>query len=327
MRIFVFVALLASHAAAQLAPGLQPFESLPKIKPSEEGYADAEHPQSVSLAGNALFALKDKDGLVAKAEKAFAAKPEDANLLLAAGRQSDALLRYQDSTFIYGRGIEKFPKDWRFLRYRGHRFISLRKFPEAIADLESARKMSSDSFDVAYYLGLAYYFNGQHDKAVEEFTRCQGQMKGGGQLSGARLCADMKEDASLLVPMQYWHYLALRRAGKMEAAKDYLKPISPMIDLKANKPYHDALLFFKGVKEINEMLAGASEGNRDYLTRSSGAASFLFTAGERGQACSIWQRITMDSNWDHLGVILAESEVYLNSKSACALYGQPAPKP
>lgn len=323
MRTFVFFAFLASQAAAQLLPGLKPVDELPKIKPAEETYADADQPQASSLLGNGLFASKDKDGIVQKAQKAADEKPDDPNLLLAVGQKSDSLLRFQDSIFIYTKGVEKFPQDWRFLRYRGQRYLSTRRFAEAIADLEKAQKLAPTSFDVAYYLGLAYYFNGDNAKAIQTLGGCETQPKAAGQAAGGRSCGDQREDASLRIPMQYWHYLALLRSGEMEAAKTYLKTVSPLLDLKANKPYHDALLFFQGVKEINEMLAGAGEGSRDYLTRAAGAATFLFTAGERAQACSIWQRVTMDSNWDHLGVINAESELALNSKTACSLYAPP----
>lgn len=323
MRTFVFFAFLASQAAAQLLPGLKPVDELPRIKPAEESYADAEQPQASSLLGNALFAVKDKDGIVGKAEKAASEKPDDANLLLAVGQKSDSLLRFQDSIFIYTRGVERFPQDYRFLRYRGQRYISSRRFAEAISDLEKAQKLAPSSFDVAYYLGLAYYFNGDNAKTIETLSRCEAQPKAAGQAAGGRSCGDQREDASLRIPMQYWHYLALRRSGEMETAKTYLKTVSPLLDLKVNKPYHDTLLFFQGVKEINEMLAGAEEGNRDYLTRAAGAATFLFTAGERAQACSIWQRISLGSTWDHLGVINAESELGLNSKTACSLYAPP----
>ena len=137
----------------------------------------------------------------------------------------------------------------------------------------------------------------------------------------------MKEDPNWLVPLQYWRYLALRRSGAMAEAKKYLdEQVSGSLTISSSKPFYESLLFFKGVKEVNEMMAGANEGTRDFLLRSSGVATYLFTEGERAKACGIWARNAMDQNWDHLGVINAESEYWQNSRAACSLYGA-APKP
>jgi hypothetical protein len=73
-------------------------------------------------------------------------------------------------------------------------------------------------------------------------------------------------------------------------------------------------------------MVGANEGTRDFLLRSSGVATYLFTEGERAKACGIWARNAMDQNWDHLGVLNSESEYWQNSRAACSLYGA-APKP
>jgi tetratricopeptide (TPR) repeat protein len=328
----VLILMMAGIALAQQGvkpPPLVPLDKL-TIPKADEGEADADQPQAGSLAGNALFGLKDKDGKIKAAIAAMENDPGNPELRLTAGRLQDSYLRYLDSIFVYTEGVKQFPKDYRFLRMRGHRLISTRKFGEAIADLEKAAKMVPNSFDVAYYLGLAHYFNGDHAKAATVLAACEDQiqtpLKEKKELLGGRSCDSIGTDVNWRVALQYWRYLALRRAGELAAAKTYLdEQVNGQLTVSSSKPFYDSLLFFKGVKEINEMLAGAGEGVRDVLTRSSAAATYLFTEGERAKGCSIWARNAMDQNWDHLGVINAESEYHLNSKAACALYGAPEP--
>ncbi len=323
----MLILFLISFSALAQPPQLVPLD---KVQPElpRESLAGAEHPQVASLGGNALFALKDTEALVSTAQAEVLKDPTNPELLLKLGRTQDAIWRFRDATETYTSGIEKFPKDFRFYRMRGQRYISTRQFPKAIEDLQKVAKYAPASFEAAYYLGLAYYFNGDHEKAASEFGRCEAQMKspipGTGTQFEGRTCESMREDKNRLIPVQYWRYLALRRAGLMSEAKKYLDvEVSPLLDIKGTKAFYDALLFFKGIKEINEMLIGANEGSRDYLTRASATATFLFTEGERAKACGIWRRDAMDPNWDHLGLINAESEYFVNSKAACALYAGP----
>lgn len=324
MRLIVFVSICLA-ALAQQQP---PLEKL-NIPKSEESVANADQPQAASLSGNALFGLKDKDQRISTAQEAVNKAPNDPELRLNVGRLQDSHLRFLESISTYGEGVEKFPGDYRFLRMRGQRYLSVRKFEQGLADLQKAAKLVPNSFDAAYYLGLAYYFSGDHAQAAAEFWRCEDQMKRPikeqANLMGGRSCEGLREEENGRIPLQYWRYLALRRAGLSAEARKYLdEQVNPLLTITVTKPFYEALLFFKGVKEINEMMAGANEGSRDFLTRSSGVATFLFTEGERAQACGIWARNAMDPNWDHLGVINAESEYWQNSRAACALYGKPA---
>ncbi len=334
MRQIVFLWICQAVFAQQAPPPpsslqMTPIEKL-SIPKSEESLEDADQPQAASLSGNGLFGVRDKEKRISAAQASLKKSPDDPELRLSLGRLQDSFLRFNESIGTYTNGVEKFPNDYRFLRMRGQRYLSVRKFEQGLEDLQKAAKMVPNSFDAAYYLGLAYYFNGDHAKAAAEFWRCEDQMKRPlkeqADLKGGRSCDGLREEENGRIPLQYWRYLALRRAGLQAEAKKYLdEQVSGLLTITTTKPFYDALLFFKGVKEINEMMAGANEGSRDFLTRSSGVATFLFTEGERAKACGIWARNAMDQNWDHLGVINSESEYWQNSRAACALYGTTAP--
>ena len=77
---------------------------------------------------------------MAAAEAALEAAPEDVELLLAAGRAYAGIWRYTAAIDVYDRAIAVAPDDWRPYRHRGHRYISTRRFDDAIADLDIDRR-------------------------------------------------------------------------------------------------------------------------------------------------------------------------------------------
>ncbi len=58
------------------------------------------------------------------------------------GRRTAYLGNYKEAIKIFTEGIEKFPADARFYRHRGHRFITIRCFDDAIKDFETAAEIS-----------------------------------------------------------------------------------------------------------------------------------------------------------------------------------------
>ena len=84
---------------------------------------------------------------------------------------------------FFSQGIESFPDEPKLYRHRGHRYISVREFDKAIADLEKAVELiqgtpneiepdgmpnalnipvSSLHGNIYYHLGLAYYLIGEY---------------------------------------------------------------------------------------------------------------------------------------------------------------------
>ena len=74
-----------------------------------------------------------------KAREALAADPDDPEKTVWVGRRIGYLWRMNEAVDVYTKGIEKHPDYAPFYRHRGHRYISLRKFDLAIADLEKDR--------------------------------------------------------------------------------------------------------------------------------------------------------------------------------------------
>ncbi|MBL8983712.1 MAG: hypothetical protein JNL26_16110, partial [Gemmatimonadetes bacterium] len=122
--------------------------------------------EGVSLLGTVLRAPAMPDAPVRAADEALARSPNDAELLLAAAGARATAWRFREAIALYTRGAELHPGDARFLRFRGHRFLTLRQFEDGQRDLDRAARMDSTNFDVVYHQGLAHYLLGHYDRAA-----------------------------------------------------------------------------------------------------------------------------------------------------------------
>ena len=265
--------------------------------------------EAFSPQGKAYFAKPDPTGSIEKADIALAKDLRSADLLLAAARARDAVLRFSESIPLYTRGIDENPGDVRFLRYRGHRFISSRKFDFAVADLKKAAEIAPASFDVSYHLGLAYYLRGDFNHAAREYQRClamASQPKPDflkGMPKDWRACHAMDDDSR--VAITEWTWRALRRAGKSDEAAKLLASITESMTVKENQSYFKTLLFYKGAEQ-----PATGEGGNAVPTIGYGVGLWHHLNGRKEQACSAWQRAAGDAeNWSAFGLIAAEVEI------------------
>jgi tetratricopeptide (TPR) repeat protein len=265
-------------------------------------------PEIVSLLGKAYFSRPADDELRAE-EKALADKPDNPDLLIATGRACDRVLQFSRSIPLYSRAIQLQPQDVRAYRYRGHRYISIRRFDDAIGDLKRAEKLAPDSFDVLYHLALAQYLRGRFGDAADSYGRC---LEYRGARSGAlpkdwRSCADLDDESR--VALLNWRYAALRRAGRHEQARRLLDPIHEGLPVKENVAYLQALLYYKGARRAGvfetSQLAGSS-----LMALGYPIANFALINGDSAKACDLFHKlIADDQNWNAFGFIAAEVEL------------------
>lgn len=269
---------------------------------------EARKPEIVSLLGKSYYA-NPADDEVRAAEKALAEKPDDPERMIAAARAYDRVLQFSRSIPLYTRVIGMLPDDVRAYRYRGHRYISTRKFAEATADLKKAERLAPDSFDVLYHLGLAYYLAGRFGEAADAYGRCLDYRAptSGRMPAGWRSCAGLDDDAR--IAMMNWYYAALCRAGRHEQARKLLTGVRADMAVKENVAYLHALLYYKGERTESELglpkLAGSSMAALAYPI-----ANFALIRGERDRACELFRKLVADDSiWNAFGFIAAEVEL------------------
>ena len=148
----------------------------------------AQAPEATSLFGKPLVSVpptgEQKARLeadLAKAQAAYDRDPSSADAAIWLGRRLAYLGRFNDAITAYSRGIERHPNEARLYRHRGHRYVTIRKFDLAIADLRRATQLIAGKPDevepdgapnkagiprstlqsnIWYHLGLAQYLKG-----------------------------------------------------------------------------------------------------------------------------------------------------------------------
>jgi tetratricopeptide (TPR) repeat protein len=267
-------------------------------------------PELTTLLGRAVFARPDTDGAIAKADAALAADPKNVDLILAAARARDVALQFHSAIDVYTKGLAIAPNDVRLLRFRGHRYISIRKFDLAVADLQKAVGIAPTSFDVTYHLALAHYLRGSFADAVSVYRSCLDAKVDNAPLpQGWRSCTTTMATPNDRVAVSDWLYRALRRAGRHEEAKALLGAFTADMKVGENEAYYTALRFYAGAVTEEAAMTPTTKSENRLVTVGYGIATHHLANGDMDRACMLLKLIADEPNWNAFGVIAAETDL------------------
>lgn len=174
------------------------------------------------------------------------------------------------------------------LRHRGHRFISIRMFHEAAADLELSSRLDPTNWDTWYHLGLAYYL-------IRDFERAE---------AAYRRCLEMTHSDELIVAIVDWYWMTLMRLGKKEEADELLKLVTEDTDAGENISYKRRVLMYKGLIKPEELIdfEGAEFPDLEMATQGYGLANYYYLTGELEKSNKILEEILeRDTFWSAFG--------------------------
>lgn len=280
-----------------------------------------EGAQAWSFLGTALFpppldAVRDsiRQEALRDAQAERDAHPDDPEAWIWLGRQEAYLGRYREAVTTFTEGFERFPEDARFLRHRGHRWITLREFPRAVEDLTRAAAMMGEAgaviepdglpnpagiplttlaFNVHYHRALALYLIGDLRRAEAAW----------------RETLAVSDNPDLDVSARYWLYLTLRRQGRNAEAERLIADVHPDLPLLENDTYRDLLLHLRGDLAADDVLARAG-GDLPAVTALYGLAMGALLSGDAVEGMRTLQAILdRPMEWAAFGAIAAEMEV------------------
>ncbi len=291
--------LVTNYLEEHLGPG-------PRPRPEAE---------AMSFLGVPLYPPAPTPEAVAAYEAARAASevsPEDVDALIWYGRRAAYLGRYQEAIRIYSDGIERFPDDARFYRHRGHRYITTRQLENAIADFEHAAWLVEGTEDevepdgmpnalgipvstlqsnIWYHLGLAYYLNGDNERAVQAFSE--------------RAASAVNND--MMVSTAHWLYTTLRRLGRNDEAAAVLVPITADMEVIENTAYLRLCLFYKGEIAESDLVVEGSSSSAAAI--AYGVANWHLAEGDTEGGTAMLEAIVNGDNWAAFGHIAAEADL------------------
>ena len=94
--------------------------------------ADCQSVQYRSPAGVEYRAQRDT-GAIARAEQALAADPRNVDKIIALGLAQSGARQFREAIATFTRGLSVAPNHPMLLRWRGHRYLSVRDFDRAFA--------------------------------------------------------------------------------------------------------------------------------------------------------------------------------------------------
>jgi tetratricopeptide (TPR) repeat protein len=284
--------------------------------------ASATTAEAFALSGKPLLtpplAADRKAELEARLSEARAQwekTPDDPEAIIWLGRRTAYLGRFRDAVAIYSDGIAKHPRNAKLYRHRGHRYITLRRFDRAEADLARAAELIQGAADeiepdgqpnarniptstlhsnIWYHLGLARYLRGNFSGALGAYRRG----------------IVVSQNPDNLVSMSHWLYMTLRRLGRDAEAAAVLAPVGDGLDVIENGDYYKLLRMYQGKLDAEALWREA--GNSDSVgsaTVGYGVGSWYLYNGRREVAMRIFREVARGAQWPAFGHIAAEAEL------------------
>ena len=230
------------------------------------------------------------------------------------GRRTGYTGRYLDAIEIYSRGISMHPNNARFYRHRGHRYITVRCFDKAIADLTRATALFKDQVDEIeedglpnakniptstlqtnswYHLGLAHFLKGDYKNARAAYNEC----------------IEITDNDDMYVATANWLLITMKRLGKTREAGELLKTINTGMDIIENRDYQDILLMYKNNDDKKLVEKTMSQDSLSNATLGFGLGNYYLEKGQKKKAKEVFEKVVAGNQWASFGFIAAEAEL------------------
>jgi len=267
--------------------------------------------QKVHINNKAFTVYKGK---LDEAKNNYTQNPSADNLIWL-GRRTAYLGHYKNAIDIYTKGIDQYPKDARFYRHRGHRYISIRCFNLAIKDFKKAARLtrrkpneveldglpnalniptSTLQGNIYYHLGLAYYLQGEYRQALWAYKKC----------------LILAKNPDSYVAASNWLYVINRHIGRDKDAQELLNSITDDMAIIENMTYHEILKLYQGKNEPLEMEKTIRSGSSlTNATFAFGLGNYYSINGNEQKAQEIFGLVVNGNQWSSFGYIAAEARL------------------
>lgn len=250
-------------------------------------------------------------GSLDSARAAVTRAPDDLSATIWLGRFVGYSGDFEQAVGIYTAAMATRPDEPWLLRHRGHRYLSLRRFDAAVADLQRAYNLTRDRADevepdgqpnasgiptstlksnIRYHLALAHFLKGDYPAAANLWEE------------DATLATNLDQR----VAATFWWVLSLARMGAMERAQEALAPVSADWEIIENGSYHLGLLWMKGLRTETQLRA-AMHSPLERQTIGNGMAQWHMAMGRRDLATTLAREVLATGPSASFGFLGAEA--------------------
>ena len=248
------------------------------------------------------------------AEKKYKADSTNDEHIIWYGRRLAYLGKYKEAIEVFTSGINLHPNNARFYRHRGHRYITLRCYDNAIADLKKAVELTRDQVDeieadgipnekniptstlqtnIYYHLGLAYYLKGDNRQALLAWEKC----------------LDISDNDDMKVATLNWLNVVLRKMGRRTEADQHLMQVKDDMEIIENYDYFDILYMYKRNSESKLVEKTQNQETLSNATLGYALGTYYQLKGNKEKAKEIFEKIVAGKQWSSFGFIAAEVEL------------------
>ncbi|MDE7011485.1 MAG: hypothetical protein K2O93_09730 [Oscillospiraceae bacterium] len=233
----------------------------------------------------------------AACRRALEAAPGDPKCLRELAFALKAQLRYREASEVFSALLAQTPFSGEVLCQRGHVYLGLRAYWQAIADFELGLRVQPEDWDCLYHTALCYYLLGDYSTAERYYARCY--------------AASGTEEE--LTAVSDWYWLTLMRLGKKERADELLRAVEPGWSFGENEAYFARLMVYKGLRRAEDVLAYAEQlEDQAFCTYAYGIAYYLWAVrGEKERAQALMADIASrtQSQWGGFALQAAQAEL------------------
>jgi tetratricopeptide (TPR) repeat protein len=234
--------------------------------------------------------LPDPDA-VKKARAALDADPKNITRIIDLGVAQSGARQFREAIVTFTRGLEIEPNNALLLRWRGHRYLSVREFDRAFADLTRGAGIDSTIYGIWYHLGIVQYLRGDFAEAAASFAKAQPIAPDAGELAGST----------------DWLWMSLSRAGRVAEAKAMLdkRPDSKPV----TNAYTRRLQLYRGEIGPDAVVTATDTEDVQVATLAYGLGNWYLVRGDKAEARKWFERSIKSGGWPGFGFIVSEVEL------------------
>lgn len=254
--------------------------------------AAAQSVQYRSPAGVSYRSQPDT-GPIARAKQALAADPQNVQKFIALGVAQSGARQFREAIETFTRGLAVAPNEPMLYRWRGHRYLSVREFDKAMADLTHGYKLDSTNYGILYHLGVLRFLKGDFNGAAATFAKAQPRAPDGGELAGST----------------DWLWMSLSRAGRTAEAKAMLARRPDTLPTTPGYAYVSRLKMYRGEIRPEQLFTPADTADVQVATLSYGLGNWYMVHGDTTKAKAAFQRAVKSGGWPGFGFMVSEAEL------------------
>lgn len=249
--------------------------------------------QYKSPAGVEYRSLPDTDA-VTQARAALKAEPRSIAKIIDLGVAQSGARQFREAIATFTRGLAIEPNNALLLRWRGHRYLSVREFDKAYADLSRGSTLDPSIYGNWYHLGIVQFIRGDFAAAAASFTKAQPIAPDPGELAGST----------------DWLWMSLSRAGRGTEAKAMLDRHPESRLPPVDNAYTRRLKMYRGEIALESVLAPADTDDVQIATLAFGLGNFYLIHRDAAKARTWFERsVKASGGWPGFGFILSEVEL------------------